>query len=103
MIELDDEVPRSDAVVVSRVKGWIRGALELGPDVTIMVTELRCKEPGCPPLETVIAVMRGPNDRWQHKWHKPANTITWADTIHLANLWDRDRPDLPSVDAQRDQ
>jgi hypothetical protein len=32
----------------------------LSDDTTVMVTELECREPGCPPIETVVAVLEGP-------------------------------------------
>jgi hypothetical protein len=35
----------------------------------VMVTELRCSEPGCPPIETVIAILSKGANR-QHKLHK---------------------------------
>lgn len=48
----------SNADAVRRIKGWVRNAR--GPDdgATIMVSELHCHEPGCPEVETVIAVMK---------------------------------------------
>jgi len=41
------------------VKGWVRAALLLDVDATVLVSELACTEPGCPPVETVIAVLDG--------------------------------------------
>lgn len=41
----------------SRVKGWFRKSFGIGEETSLMVTELRCSEPGCPPVETVIAVL----------------------------------------------
>lgn len=67
------------------VKRWASEAFELPPEVTVMVTELRCSEPDCPPLETVIAVMRddqrGPAN---HKLHKPLAEVTRDDVLELA-------------------
>jgi hypothetical protein len=42
---------------VSEVKGWVRDALALDDDVMILVTELPCSEPGCPPIETAITLI----------------------------------------------
>lgn len=64
---------------VRALKQWTREALRLSDDVTILATELRCTEPGCPPLETVVAVMRVGNDRQQFKIHKPLTDVTYED------------------------
>ena len=39
-----------------RIKDWTRERLGLDADSTVWVTELRCSDPGCPDLETVIAI-----------------------------------------------
>jgi hypothetical protein len=39
---------------VRLIKDWARESLQLADEVIILVTELRCIEPGCPPLETVV-------------------------------------------------
>lgn len=60
MIDLDGRAGsnREDrSAQVVRVKGWVTDVLGLAENVTVMVTELRCTEPGCPELETVIAVL----------------------------------------------
>jgi len=49
------------------IKGWVREGLVLPPTATVLVAELECKEPGCPPLETMIAVLHGPGQRTQKK------------------------------------
>ena len=43
---------------IKRVRGWVEAALppEL-EDVTVMVNELQCYEPGCAPLETVVSLL----------------------------------------------
>jgi hypothetical protein len=90
-MDLDLFKPRSrpDLESIERVKGWVTSALELPASTSVMVTELACSEPGCPPLETVIAVLaqEGPKGRRQHTFHKPLTDVSWADVIHLANLW----------------
>lgn len=35
----------------ANVKRWVRELFIVSDDATVMVTELRCSEPGCPPLE----------------------------------------------------
>jgi hypothetical protein len=46
--------PQQDAAL-ARVERAVRARFRLPADTTVMVTELVCALPGCPPLETVIA------------------------------------------------
>ncbi|MEM9039510.1 MAG: hypothetical protein AAGD33_06415 [Actinomycetota bacterium] len=43
-------------------------------DATVLVTELACSEPGCPPIETVIAVLADTGNV-QYKIHKPVAEV----------------------------
>ncbi|WP_433555562.1 hypothetical protein ACQPWY_24035 [Pseudonocardia xinjiangensis] len=48
--------------------------LQLGlPDAAVTVSQLACREPGCPPVETVIAVLATPSRRWTI--HRPLAEI----------------------------
>ena len=40
---------------LDRVKEWTRVRFKLPQDAAILVTEIACALPGCPPLETVVA------------------------------------------------
>ena len=40
---------------LDRVKDWTRARVGLAEDATILVSEVVCGLPGCPPLETVVA------------------------------------------------
>ncbi|MEV0089482.1 hypothetical protein [Saccharopolyspora sp. NPDC050642] len=42
----------------------VRAALGLPADAAVTVQELACAEPGCPPIETKIAVLDEPPRRW---------------------------------------
>jgi len=64
---------------VRAIKDWAREALALAEDVVVMATELRCTEPGCPPFETVIAVMHERGHRQEFKIHKPLEEIAYPD------------------------
>ena len=44
---------------LDRVREWTRERFALGEDTAILVAEVACKTPGCPPLETVIAFWSG--------------------------------------------
>lgn len=69
---------------IAQVKSWVREQLHLDEEAVVMVTELRCSEPGCPPLETVIAVLDGPGQRRQQKLHKGVAEITVEDIASLS-------------------
>ena len=59
MISFGATAPR-DAGASDRIKAWTETALAGGPfkeDVTLMVAELECHEPGCPPIETVVSLL----------------------------------------------
>jgi hypothetical protein len=49
-----------------RIKSWARRLWALPDETTVMVTELECREPGCPPIETVLAVLEGPGRTTQY-------------------------------------
>jgi nitrate reductase delta subunit len=40
---------------LERVREWVRERFKLTPETAIMVSEIACNLPGCPPLETVVA------------------------------------------------
>ncbi|WP_247197363.1 hypothetical protein [Streptomyces sp. GESEQ-35] len=61
------------------MKETVRTLLGLDDDTAVMIRQLACTEPGCPPLETVVAVlpMNGPARRWT--LHRPTEQITEDD------------------------
>ena len=69
---------------IAAVKRWAADAFQLTEDTTIMVTELRCTEPGCPPLETVMALFHPQTGTRQYKVHKALGDITQDDVLALA-------------------
>lgn len=91
MLDLFGAQPRPDPAHLAAVKGWVVETLALPDDVTVMVTELRCAEPGCPPLETVIAVMRPGAAPEQRKLHKATADITADDirSLYAADMSDK--------------
>ena len=62
-----------------QIQSWVRDSLSLDDEIVVIVSELRCSEPGCPPLETMIAVLDGPGQRRLFKIHKAIAEITLAD------------------------
>lgn len=42
------------AAATERVSKWTRARFALGEDETVMVSEIACTVPGCPPIETHV-------------------------------------------------
>ncbi|MEY9938899.1 hypothetical protein [Streptacidiphilus sp. MAP5-3] len=61
---------------VNAIKGQTRRELDLDDGDTVVVRQLDCTEPGCPPVETVVAVLGagGASRRWT--LHHPVTEIT---------------------------
>ncbi len=89
VIDLDNDSPRSAPAQLAALRTWARAALDLDATITVMVTELTCMEPGCPPLETVVAVMLPQGASWQFKRHKPAADFDADDRARLVEAWRR--------------
>jgi hypothetical protein len=53
MLGFTKKSPVQDAAI-DRVRGWTRARFELGDDETVMVSEIACAVPGCPPIETHV-------------------------------------------------
>jgi hypothetical protein len=67
-----------------RIKDWARELLGAGEEASILVSELACSEPGCPPIETVIAILDGPGSARRYKLHRPSAEVTREDVARLA-------------------
>lgn len=67
-----------------RIKGWVSRAFGLEEGTPVTVMELRCKEPGCPPVETAIAILDAPGSPRQYKVHRPMSEVAFEDVERLA-------------------
>jgi nitrate reductase delta subunit len=72
---------------LDRVKDWTRERFSLPDDAVILVTEVNCTIPGCPPLETVIAFWSDHQTRHDFKIFKKAEEIVEDD---LPPAWLKD-------------
>jgi hypothetical protein len=73
---------RHDAEQVSaleRIKTWTRESLALAADDTILVAEMACGRPGCPPLETVVTYWMAGAERHVFKVFKPVAEVAFDD------------------------
>ncbi len=73
----------SDPRQLVQVKSWVSQAFDLSEDVSVMITQLQCTEEGCPPIETVIAIMETPGKPRQYKIHKPLAEVKQTDIVSL--------------------
>jgi hypothetical protein len=64
---------------VGRLKAQVRRHLNLTDDVSISVTELNCRDRGCPDIETVIAVLINGVKPRLARIHKPLPEVTLND------------------------
>ena len=91
---------KNDPKRIAEVKKWVVEVFRLEADVSVMVTELRCTEPGCPPLETVIAILDQPGQTRQLKIHKAIADVTFADVLHVAKP---KQNNCPTHDCQEEE
>lgn len=64
---------------ISRVKQFVRDRFRLVEEDVVMVNELECALPGCPPLETVIAFWTEDGQRRHYKIFKPVAEVVEDD------------------------
>ncbi|MEQ8230035.1 MAG: hypothetical protein RIA64_18270 [Rhodospirillales bacterium] len=67
-----------------RIKDLVRMRFCLSDEATLMVSELRCHEDGCPDVETVIAVMGTSQNQLTWKIAKPMARIEAGDIAALS-------------------
>lgn len=78
------------------VQVWTRRRFKLAQEAAVLVSEMVCRLPGCPPLETVVAFWTEDDKRHQFKLYKPVADVTYDDigwligspTSHDGSAWD---------------
>ena len=68
---------------VSEVRSWVHELLAVPSDATVMVTELTCSEPGCPPVETVVAILGEGGRTRRAKIPRPLSEVARDDIARL--------------------
>ena len=61
------------------VQGWTRRRFKLVPEAAVLVSQVACRLPGCPPLETVVAFWSEDERRHQFKLYKPLVQVGYDD------------------------
>jgi hypothetical protein len=78
---------------LERVRAWVRARFGLPADDVIVVSELACALPGCPPLETVVAFWTEADKRHHFKIFKPVAEVVVDD---LPPAWLKDALVVPA-------
>ncbi|MCX5576740.1 hypothetical protein [Kaistia terrae] len=73
-----------NAVASARIKDWTRAALGLDDGVRVLVHELACSRPNCPPRETVILVVPVDAPPFKIALHKTMQELT---EVELSLAW----------------
>ncbi|MGF1538676.1 MAG: hypothetical protein ACFB4J_19615 [Elainellaceae cyanobacterium] len=73
----EQQRPAANPEKLQQLKAWAHEALELPEDVPISISQLQCREPGCPPVETVITVMSQLPQTYNI--HKAVDAVSQAD------------------------
>jgi hypothetical protein len=72
----------------TEIKGWVARAFGLSAETPVTVMELRCTEPGCPPVETAIGILGASGETRRYKVHKPVSEVGFGDVERLAAMED---------------
>ena len=76
---------------LERVREWTRERFKLSPEAAILVSEIVCKLPGCPPLETAVVFWEG-ETRHHFKLFKPVEEVAYD---NLPYAWMKESLILP--------
>ncbi|MGV0743760.1 hypothetical protein [Mycolicibacterium sp. XJ870] len=58
-------MPKASPEHVDDLKAVVRTTIGLSLDTTVLIQQLACTEPGCPPVETVVAVLSSSRTIWK--------------------------------------
>lgn len=75
--------PEAERAAASRwLKALARTLFDAEEGDAVVVSELQCTEPGCPPIETVLALLRPDRNYRQVKIHKALLDVVESDVRH---------------------
>ncbi len=79
--DLFGEGPK-DTSLQGRIKEWVRAQFAVPAEVPVLVTEIYCDQPGCAPIETLVAIL-DPGGRRQFKMGRPMREVEKGDIRHM--------------------
>jgi len=78
---------KSSLQTVLNIKHALHDALKLPDDAMISLSELVCLEEDCPPIETVLGLLRSDAPHIHCKIHKRADAIDADDLVQVCQSW----------------
>ncbi len=63
----------------ARVHQWVCDRFQLANDAVVMVSEVSCQVPGCPPIETAIVIWTDDDTCYRTKIFKPVAEVVEDD------------------------
>ena len=64
---------------LEQVREWTRARFKLPEEAAVLAVEVACRQPGCPPLETVVAFWTDTDKRHQFKVFKRVEEVVEDD------------------------
>ena len=68
------------------VRSWVTSTLPIQENGNVMIKQMECSEEGCPPVETIIAILSDQGGPKQWKIHKPISQVTEQDIQSLTSI-----------------
>lgn len=65
-----------------QIKSWVRELHGLDEAVALSITELACRDEGCPDIETVVGIMRPGEKIRTIRIHKPLAEVSREDIVN---------------------
>ena len=87
-MNLSEKNQEKDISAILKIKNWVRENFRLTGYESVLVTELQCHEKGCPPVETVIVILREGMEKEQYKFHKRMDEISFEDIKNITQAED---------------
>ena len=79
--------PHADGGSANRVGRWVADAFGLGECARVGVAEVRCADPACPFVHTVVAIRDGGAGPPRQFWlHVPLDVVSREDVIALTRF-----------------
>ena len=69
---------KKDRSLQGQIKEWVRAHFALPAETPVLVTEIYCDQPGCAPVETLVAIL-DPGGRRQFKMGRPMREVAKED------------------------
>jgi hypothetical protein len=74
---------KKDRSLQGQIKEWVRDRFALPAEASVLVAEIRCDQPGCAPVETIVAILHADGRREQWKSMRPMKEVKKEDVRHL--------------------